>query len=400
VTFLALPSLVGLLVQALAVLLIAALCLVLQRTVHRDPLRYWSVGWFLLFGGLTSLFVSFQFPPLRAAGQSVYLLGEYLFGYLLIAGCRLCVTGRRAEWHEAWLIVPALFLAVFLPRLGGGNFNIFFIIHTLIYAYLFGAAFRVLWHARASHAGFIGYRVMIVATGALTLVYLHYAPLFAGSYVGMFPPTMPYLEYSPLYDLILLVMLAFGMVMMTTGEVQRELLLANANLAAARDRLADLAQMDHLTSALNRHAFYSIIGDPAGGEGAILRGCAAIADIDNMKAINDRYGHAAGDAAIRAVASAIRSCIRADDLLFRWGGDEFLILLIGVSETEAHARLDHLDIPLRWTALAGIAEPVTISVSVGYAPFESASSLDEVIALADEAMYGRKKRAATEAVQP
>jgi diguanylate cyclase len=397
-SFLGLPSLVGLLVQAMAVLLIAALCLVLQRTVQREPLSYWSAGWLLLFGGLTALFLSFQVPLLQRVGQSLYLLGEYLFGYLLIAGCRRYVSGRRIERREAWLLLPALFVAVFLPRLGGGDFNIFFIIHTLIYAYLFFAAFRVLWTARRAHSSFVGFRVMLVATAALTLGYLHYAPLFAGSYFGVLPTTVPYLEYSPLYDLILLVMLAFGMVMVTTGEVQRELQLANANLAATRDRLSELAQMDHLTSALNRHAFYSIIGDPAGGEGAMLRGCAAVADIDNMKSINDRYGHAAGDAAIRAVASAIRSCIRADDLLFRWGGDEFLILLIGVSESEAHARLDHLDIPLRWTAIAGIQEPVSISVSVGYAPFESAASLDEVIALADTAMYG-KKRTATAAAQ-
>ena len=58
-----------------------------------------------------------------------------------------------------------------------------------------------------------------------------------------------------------------------------------------------------------------------------LAGTAVIADIDNLKSINDQFGHAAGDAAIRAVATAIRSLIRADDLLFRWGGDEFLLVL-------------------------------------------------------------------------
>src|SRR5437867_2162440 len=113
-TFLALPSLVGLLVQAVAVLLIASLCLVLQRTVQREPLRYWSAGWFLLFAGLTALFLAFQFPPLHDVGQSAYLFCEYLFGYLLIAGCRRYVSGRRAERREAWLLVPAIFLAVFL----------------------------------------------------------------------------------------------------------------------------------------------------------------------------------------------------------------------------------------------------------------------------------------------
>lgn len=389
--FLALPSLVGLLVQALAVLLIAALCFVLQRTVRREPLWYWSIGWLALFAGLTALFFSFEFRAFQSIGYSIYLFSEYLFGYLLIAGCRRYVAGQPTRRREGWLVLPGAYLALFLPRIGGGDFNVFFIVHTMIYSYLFLAAFRVLWNARRTHGGFTGVRVMEVALVALTIDYLHYAPIFAGSYFGFFPTTVAYLQYSPLYDLILLVMLGFGMVMVMTGEVQHELELANADLAQTRDRLAALAQLDHLTSALNRHAFYSIIEDPRSGDSGLLRGCAALADIDNMKAINDRYGHVVGDAAIRAVATAIRSAIRADDLLFRWGGDEFLVLLIGVSESEARARLDRLRPSFLWTTISGVGEPVSVSVSVGYAPFESAASLDEVIAMADTAMYGKKR---------
>jgi hypothetical protein len=65
--------------------------------------------------------------------------------------------------------------------------------------------------------------VLKVALGLLTLDYLHYAPIYAASAAGMLPDTVPYLEYSPLYDLIFLMLLAFGMVMVTTGEVQHEL---------------------------------------------------------------------------------------------------------------------------------------------------------------------------------
>jgi diguanylate cyclase (GGDEF)-like protein len=175
-----------------------------------------------------------------------------------------------------------------------------------------------------------------------------------------------------------------------TGEVQHELEQANLELGKRRDHLEATAQFDHLTSALNRHALYSLVGDSAGG--SVFTGSAAVADIDNLKAINDQYGHIAGDAAIRAVASAIRRCIRADDLLFRWGGDEFLVLLIGVSEADARARLGGLNDELRHTELPGVRLPVSVSATLGFAPFDSAESLDEVIVLADEAMYGRKKR--------
>ena len=162
-------------------------------------------------------------------------------------------------------------------------------------------------------------------------------------------------------------------------------------MARTRDRLAEMAQLDHLTSALNRHSFYSMLEDPRAIDRTVLRGCAAFADIDNMKVINDAFGHVAGDSAIRAVAKAIRACIRADDLLFRWGGDEFLVLLIGVSEAEARARLETLNHRLEQSVIPGVLEPVDVQVSVGYAAFDSASSLDGVIALADSAMYGRKR---------
>jgi diguanylate cyclase (GGDEF)-like protein len=383
------PSLVSLVVQAVGALLIATLCMVLQKTVRREPLVYWGAGWFALFVALVALFFSFL-APYQRLGQGVYIFGEYLFGYLVIAGCRRFVTDRPPNPKEAWLLAPALFFAVYLPLLGRGDDDVFRTVHTLICAYLFVVAFRVIRKANADH-GIAGLRVMKTSLVLLTIDYAHYTPLFAASAYGLVPKSLPYVEYAPLYDLIFLVLLAFGMVMLVTGEVQHELQLANARLARTRDRLETMAQLDHLTSALNRHAFYSIIEDPRSGNRMALHGCAAIADVDNLKTINDRYGHAAGDGAIRAVAARIRAVIRADDLLFRWGGDEFLILLIGLSETEARERLDDLNYSLKQTTITGVGGAVDISVTVGYASFESAASLDEVIALADTAMYSRKK---------
>jgi diguanylate cyclase (GGDEF)-like protein len=390
-TFFALPSLVALLVQAIGALLIASLCLVLQQTVRRAPLVYWAIGWFSLFFALIGLFCAFTFSEFQHVGQFVFLMGEYIFGYLVMVGCRLYVRGQEPSLAEAWLLIPAAVIAILLPRLGDGNFDVFFTAHTLIYSYLFLAAFRVMWRVQPWHGSLTGVRVTKIALLLLTLDYAHYAPLFAASSMHFGPPTLPYLVYAPLYDLIFLMLLAFGMLMVMTGEVQHALETANADLAKTRDRLATMAQLDHLTSALNRHSFYSMIEGPRNSGRTALSGCAAFADIDNMKVINDAFGHVAGDGAIRAVAREIRACIRADDLLFRWGGDEFLVLLIGVSESEARARLDTLNHRLEGTAIPGVVEPFDVHVSVGYAAFDSAPSLDGVIALADSAMYGKKR---------
>ena len=160
----------------------------------------------------------------------------------------------------------------------------------------------------------------------------------------------------------------------------------HSDLEKARDRLAGVAQLDHLTSAFNRHAFYQVPDRD-------LSGTAVFADIDNLKSINDQFGHGAGDTAIRACATALRSHIRADDLLFRWGGDEFLVLLLGFSEADARKRLSNVNDLLRDIHIAGTGGgTMTVSVSMGLAAFDAAESLDEVIRVADTAMYGHKRR--------
>src|SRR5438132_845016 len=93
---------------------------------------------------------------------------------------------------------------------------------------------------------FIAFNGVLPPLLLLTIDYAHYAPLFAASSYGLVAPTMPYLAYSPLYDLMFLVMLAFGMVIVTTGEVQHELETVNARLGQTRDRLEAMVQLDHL----------------------------------------------------------------------------------------------------------------------------------------------------------
>jgi len=385
------PSLVSLLIETIGVLLFATLCLILQKITNRRSLFYWAIGWFALFVALSSLFLAFRIPATQLITQPVYVFGEYVFAYMVIAGCRRYVSGKDAAKADRLLIVPAVFLAIFLPHIGGGDFNVFFAAHTLVCAYLFLVALRLLWRVWPNPGSMFGVRIVKIALVLLTIDYAHYAPLFVVSAYRYARGVQAYLIYWPLYDFVFLVLLAFGMVMVATGEVQHDLEVVNARLAEARDRLEAIAQFDHLTSALNRHAFYSIIGDSRAHGRVVFSGCAAIADIDNLKVINDRYGHRAGDIAIRAVGGAIRSCIRADDLLFRWGGDEFLVLLIGMSEADARARLENVNDSLRRTIISGALQPVDVSVAVGYAPFESAATLEEVIALADTAMYGRKR---------
>jgi diguanylate cyclase (GGDEF)-like protein len=116
----------------------------------------------------------------------------------------------------------------------------------------------------------------------------------------------------------------------------------------------------------------------------------AVVDLDALKLVNDTYGHPAGDAAIRAVARAIRQVVRADDLVFRWGGDEFLVVLFGVSEDETRRRLEGLEAMLDVVPVPGAPEPLAVTVSLGVASFAAVDGLERAVATADERMYRRK----------
>jgi diguanylate cyclase (GGDEF)-like protein len=146
-----------------------------------------------------------------------------------------------------------------------------------------------------------------------------------------------------------------------------------------------------LTEALNRHAFHSLLSRNESGAEADSSGCVAVIDIDNLKPINDTLGHNVGDRAIRAVARAVRSLIRADDMLFRWGGDEFLVLMLNLPEAEASRRMQTLNEILRVNAAEWTSAPVKVSVSFGVSGFPSLTQLGQSIEEADKAMYENRQ---------
>jgi diguanylate cyclase (GGDEF)-like protein len=133
----------------------------------------------------------------------------------------------------------------------------------------------------------------------------------------------------------------------------------------------------------------------AASPGSEVNGCVAIIDIDNLKPINDTLGHSVGDKAIRAVARAVRSLIRADDMLFRWGGDEFLVLMFKLHEEEASRRMRSLNEILEENGEQWTSSPVKITVSSGVCGFESLKDLGQAIETADKAMYGSRHHTRT-----
>ncbi|GAA4535100.1 hypothetical protein GCM10023161_08080 [Mycobacterium paraffinicum] len=137
--------------------------------------------------------------------------------------------------------------------------------------------------------------------------------------------------------------------------------------------LRDIAQTDPLTQLLNRTTLAHRLSQHAG------RCAVVLADLDNFKRYNDRHGHQAGDEVLVAFADALRRSARKDDIVFRIGGDEFLLLLVGADPPEAARILDGLR--RRW---AEAGAPVDFSAGI-------AAGDHDVMRLADEDMYADKR---------
>ncbi|HEY6660408.1 MAG TPA: GGDEF domain-containing protein [Pyrinomonadaceae bacterium] len=381
---------VGLAIQCVGVLLITLLSIFMRSSIKSNALKYWTASWASLAVSLVILFIAFHIAAGQTILYSCYFFGEYLFGLLFIAGCRSQMMGASLTRKHIYLLIPALAVALILPH-ASRDFNDLFMIHAAILSVLFMLSFFTLRAGSRHEEPSAGIRVMSAALLLLAIGFLHYVPVF-GARKGLWGITIPlsYLQYTSVFDLLFETLLGFGTVMMLMESVRREVEMANRKLLQARDQLELLVQMDPLTEALNRHAFHSLLRRPEAGQDVVTSGSVAVLDIDNLKPINDTMGHTAGDKAIRAVARATRSLVRADDMLFRWGGDEFLVLMFKLPQPEASRRMEKLNKILdencqRWTGM-----PLTVTVSFGVAGFTSLTDLGQAIEQADKAMYARR----------
>ena len=154
----------------------------------------------------------------------------------------------------------------------------------------------------------------------------------------------------------------------------------------------NLGEIDMLTGLPNRRRMeQDLIREQALVERKTTSFIAMI-DVDHFKSLNDTHGHAAGDAVLRAIAQSLRSALRHYDGLYRYGGEEFLAILPGLSEESALLTAERLCRHVAATPLQTVdGYPLHVTVSIGITPLLPGGAPHERMAMADTALYQAKQ---------
>lgn len=173
----------------------------------------------------------------------------------------------------------------------------------------------------------------------------------------------------------------------------RRILDLQAQLVAAREKLRDQALHDALTGLANRRATIDALNN------ALARAArdstpvsVLMCDLDHFKSINDRYGHLAGDQVLTEAANRMRAAVRLHEVIGRYGGEEFMVVLPGTALAGARALAERLRASLSSGSIVAEERPLTVTCSVGVSWRDLPQSADAaaLIREADQALYRAK----------
>jgi diguanylate cyclase (GGDEF)-like protein len=197
--------------------------------------------------------------------------------------------------------------------------------------------------------------------------------------------------------LIELLTLTFALIAQTVligsiSRLRRRLSLSNAKLQEALHQVTELATRDELTGAYNRRYILDILEHErhrVDRNGASF--CICLIDLDHFKQLNDSYGHAGGDLALKAFVRGVRGVQRDTDLMARYGGEEFLLFLPQTSLTIGFTCAERVRAETSRLNMKNLPLATQLTVSIGVAQYQAGESIDQLIARADDALYAAKR---------
>ena len=349
--------------------------LVLGGWRRQDGLPYWA-GALLLGGAGYALFLTRGRLPDAFSIVLANTMVSAMFSGLTAAV--QCFQGQRPRWLRL-LAVPATMAA--LMAYGLGDLVVRVVLSNLL------MAAQTLWLLRCLHrtdAGTTGRGALLLTAGlalecGMLLLRSASAPLFAGQGASVLTSsTVQTLTFMTAF--IALLVTSMGFVFM--GKERADQL--NRRLAA-QDELTGIANRRSIIAALERDLARSLrTREPL----ALM-----MVDVDHFKQVNDRHGHLAGDAVLRHVAGVLQQRVRAQDIVGRYGGEEFLVVLPDTGLDGAQHLALQLCKAVQTTPCVWRSETIAVTVSIGVfgGRLEPQDHWDLLLHAADSALYRAKE---------
>jgi diguanylate cyclase (GGDEF)-like protein len=379
------PHQFSLLVQAAGTVLLFVVFLLLYRKFRRPPFLDWIASWAFF---LVSLFLlwfmraPFGSPPrLLLLAQVAAMLAHVFF--LLRGVWRFREEQPVSHPMEMLWAVPILAAAWLLsampvtPAVGWAA----------PLSFLRSGAYLVAAVAFAITPGSAGGRAILslsfflwgIERAVVGFAYVRYGDVIA----------MPdLLQYAYFLEMFLEMTIGVGIIILlfeaSQGQLQEEM----QRLVESDSAAKEMGIRDRLTGLYNRHYFNDVIRRELARSRRHGSGLSVLLiDVDRFKEINDVRGHQVGDEVLQFVANYLTACVRESDLVFRWGGDEFLVLLTHSDEASAAQKAEELGRHL--PHIPG-AEQLQPTLSVGWATHRPKAEFPKTLAEADARMYEMK----------
>jgi diguanylate cyclase (GGDEF)-like protein len=387
-------ELMALPVQAAGTILLFIVFLLLYRKFRRPAFLDWIASWgfFLVSIGLQWVLLT---SGARDEARRIPLFGLNL---TLLAHVFFLLRGVSRFRRERSASRPVEMLWV-LPILGAAWWFSGTSSPETFISFVRAAAYLVTAVAFARTPGSAGGRVLLSCSFLLWAVeratvgwaQLHYAG-------GLAMPAA--YAYGQFFEMLLEMTVGVGIIILLFEASQNELKREMARLVESDTQVKLMGIRDRLTGLYNRHYFNDVIRRELSRS---RRNGAAISvlliDVDRFKEINDVRGHQVGDEVLQFVANFLTACVRESDLVFRWGGDEFLVLLTEADEASAAQKAEDLGKGLPYIPGAEHLQP---TLSVGWATQRPKAEFPRTLAEADARMYEKKlsRKKEREARQP
>lgn len=363
-----------------AALLAAGLLLLLYFYRRRRYILYWSGGWMLTAGSM--LIAAGQFRNVHI-GWMAYGISQFLgiaaaLTFVISADAYRAVPHLRRSYGI--VLLPVLIWFSLAPA-ALGPWAVFAPGHLLIGGALVAAGVAHLALLRDTRLlGALLCGTMLIAAGSahLWIAYSVATPNASSAAQVIFIIT------------VIFILTALGMQLMTFEDMTYELRITNRRLESARGELQELVTTDALTGCRNRRYFDEVIRREVTRHRRYRIPLSILfIDMDRFKVVNDTLGHEAGDRVLKSVAAFLIRNVREADYVFRWGGDEFLILM-SCHEEQAQRKAAELRASFS-TSAEGADLPPGVGLSVGCVEVpHTADDVTALVKLADARMYAAK----------